>query len=63
MSRSVFFWNSGGTVDGNILPERKAQKRCFMFGDFYAANLEQEVSYETDYRKQTSGKGSEGGGC
>ena len=39
MSRSVFFWNSGGTVDGNILPERKAQKRCFMFGDFLCSKF------------------------
>ncbi len=44
MSRSVFFWNSGGTVDGNILPERKAQKKVFYVrADFYATNLEQEV--------------------
>lgn len=41
MSRRGFFWNSGGTVDGNILPERKAQKIVsYVQGVF---NLEQEV--------------------
>ena len=26
-------------MDGNILPERKAQKRCFMFGDFLCSKF------------------------